>query len=152
MPLKYFLHLHFIMALVTFYEKPGCMGNARQKQLLIEAGHRVQAVDLLSEPWSAERLNGFFGNLPVQEWFNPAASRIKSGEVTPAALKAEQALKLMLGDPLLIRRPLMQVGDECLVGFDLVKVEAWIGLSPKTDLSQDVQKCRMPSQNESRCP
>ncbi|WP_217995184.1 hypothetical protein [Methylogaea oryzae] len=37
------------MATVLFWEKPGCVNNARQKRLLQEAGHTVLARDLLAE-------------------------------------------------------------------------------------------------------
>ncbi len=130
------------MAIVTFFEKPGCANNTRQKQILSAAGHQVSARSLLTEPWTAERLRSFFGNRPVAEWFNRAAPRVKSGEIVPEEATAEQAITLMLYEPLLIRRPLMEVGDERMAGFDQEMVENWIGLSPENDLSQDVQTCR----------
>ena len=130
------------MAHVIFYEKPGCANNTRQKHLLAEAGHQVDARNLLTEPWTASRLLDFFGERPVAEWFNPAAPRVKSGDVNPASVTSEQAIALMLVEPLLIRRPLMEVGNERMIGFDQVKVEEWIGLAPQNDLSQDVQTCR----------
>ena len=36
----------------------------------------------------------------------------------------------MLEDRLLIRRPLMQVGERCEAGFDMALVDDWIGLGP----------------------
>ena len=131
------------MACVIFYEKPGCANNTRQKQLLTAAGHQVDARSLLTESWTADRLLAFFGSRPVAEWFNPAAPKVKSGEVVPSAVTAEQAVTMMLTEPLLIRRPLMQVGEDRMIGFDQVQVDRWIGLSPQNDLSQDVQTCRM---------
>ena len=47
------------MATVTFYEKPGCSNNTRQKKLLAAAGHQVVAKDILTETWQAERLRAF---------------------------------------------------------------------------------------------
>ena len=117
------------MAIVVFYEKPGCANNTRQKVLLAAAGHTVQAKSLLTEKWDAPRLRTFFGALPVAEWFNPSAPRIKSGEVRPDTLDEAAALELMLADPLLIRRPLMDVDGECRVGFDQDAVDRWIGLA-----------------------
>ncbi len=52
------------MAEIIFYQKPGCRTNARQKQMLEAAGHAVTARSLLTEPWTAERLLGFFGSTP----------------------------------------------------------------------------------------
>lgn len=114
---------------VIFYEKPGCGGNARQKKALSDSGHRLDVRDLLSHPWSGAELLAFLGRLPVAEWFNRAAPRIKSGEIVPETLAAARALELLLEDHLLIRRPLMQVGDDRMVGWDEAKVAAWIGLA-----------------------
>jgi arsenate reductase-like glutaredoxin family protein len=41
---------------VIFYETPRCATNARQRQLLEAEGHDVLARNLLSEPWTAQRL------------------------------------------------------------------------------------------------
>lgn len=117
------------MATVVFYEKPGCGNNTRQKVWLAASGHTVLAKSILTERWNAERLRGFFGELPVAQWFNPAAPRVKSGEVNPTALDEQGALELMLAEPLLIRRPLMEVDGELRVGFDADAVNAWIGLN-----------------------
>ena len=108
------------------------------------------AYSLLTEPWTAEKLRSFFGNRPVIEWFNKAAPRIKSGEVNPENISAENALVMMLRDPLLIRRPLIQVGDKREVGFDVEKIDAWIGLKAVDEsfkemseklMEQDLQGC-----------
>ena len=117
------------MADVIFFEKPGCGGNARQKALLEQAGHRVIACDLLSEPWTAETLRPFFGDRPVADWFNRAAPAVKSGEMVPEEMDEAAALAAMVERPLLIRRPLMQVGDRRDCGFETERVDAWIGLS-----------------------
>lgn len=116
------------MAHVVFYEKPGCGGNTRQKQALSDSGHVVEARSLLSHPWTAEELRGFFGIRPVAEWFNRAHPKVKSGEIDPADFTAEQALALMLAEPLFIRRPLLQVGERRETGWDEDMVRAWIGL------------------------
>jgi nitrogenase-associated protein len=117
------------MVTVVFYEKPGCSNNTRQKVWLAVSEHTVLAKNLLIEKWSAERLRPFFGDLPVAQWFNPSAPRVKSGEVDPAALDAGTALDMMVAEPLLIRRPLMEVDGVFRVGFDADAVRAWIGLN-----------------------
>ena len=93
-----------LMAVVTFYEKPGCKGNLRQKTLLAAAGHTVQAKSLKTEAWTADRLLAFLGKLPVSTWFNQAAPAVKSGEIVPENVSFEHALQLLLENPLLIRR------------------------------------------------
>jgi len=128
------------MATVTFYEKPGCSNNTRQKKLLAAAGHQVVARNILTEAWQSERLRAFFGALPVRDWFNYSAPAIKQGEIEPDKLTEQQALALMLENPLLIRRPLMQVGDSLVAGFDQQAVDNWIGLQ-KIETIVDLESC-----------
>jgi nitrogenase-associated protein len=135
------------MATVTFYQKPGCKTNARQKQMLEAAGHEVIARSLLTEPWTAERLRGFFGSTPVTAWFNPASPRIKSGEIDPAAVDASVALAIMLEDPLLIRRPLVEADGECCAGFDREPVTSLLGRA----IDPDAESCSRP-QASTPCP
>ncbi|MCG6135451.1 MAG: nitrogenase-associated protein [Nostoc sp. LLA-1] len=138
------------MPRVIFYSKPGCKGGIKQKVLLTAAGHEVVAYDILSEPWTVERLRSFFGDRPVSEWFNPSAPKVKSGEVVPEKLDAQTALVLMLQDPLLIRRPLLEVGNRREVGFDVEKIDAWIGLKPVDESLKQVSESLM-SQNLQGC-
>ena len=72
------------MSAVVFYEKPGCLTNARQKALLRSGGCELTVRNLLTEPWTEARLHAFLEALPVREWFNPGAPKIKSGEIDPA--------------------------------------------------------------------
>lgn len=119
------------MVQIIFYEKPGCINNSRQKKLLRAAGHIVVAKDLLAEDWSSnpELLREFFTGKSVAQWFNRNASVIKQGIINPDTVDADQAISLMLANPLLIRRPLMQVGSEKLAGFSVQEVDSWIGLA-----------------------
>jgi nitrogenase-associated protein len=137
------------MATVFFYEKPGCINNTRQKKLLSAAGHQVVAKDILTETWQAERLHAFFGALPVRDWFNYSAPDIKHGEIEPDALTEQEALALMLDNPLLIRRPLMQVGDSLMAGFDQQAVDRWIGLQ-KIETASDLESCPRTLEKASR--
>lgn len=129
------------MSTVLFYEKPGCINNTKQKVLLAAAGHTVQAKNLLTEKWTAARLRAFFGDLPVVEWFNHTAPRVRDGEIWPHKLSGEQAIALMLKEPLLIRRPLMEVDGQRRVGFDQDAVDRWIGLSSKAKDREDLETC-----------
>jgi nitrogenase-associated protein len=128
------------MATVIFYEKPECANNKRQKNLLIDAGHTVIAKNLLTEIWQAEQLRLFFAGLAVRDWFNYSAPAIKYGEIDPETLDEQQALVLMLENPLLIRRPLMQVGEQRKAGFDQEYVNVWLGLTA-VNSEQDLETC-----------
>jgi nitrogenase-associated protein len=131
------------MATIIFYEKPGCANNTRQKRLLTEAGHSVIAKSILEENWQAEMLLPFFNGLAVRDWFNYSAPAIKHGEIEPEKLDENQALALLLENHLLIRRPLMQVGNEYRAGFDQEKIHAWLGLTA-INQEQDLETCQRP--------
>ena len=129
------------MANIVFWEKPGCQGNARQKALLRAAGHELDVRDLLRTPWSEETLLPFLRTLPVAEWFNRAAPDVKAGLVVPEALEAKTALALLLSNPLLIRRPLLQCGERREVGFEAAKIAAWVGLGDNAPRAGTLEGC-----------
>lgn len=108
---------------LIFYEKPGCIGNARQKGVLLAAGHTLDVRDILTEPLSKETLRFFFKDLPVVEWFNPTAPAVTSGEIDPSTMSDEQALDAMLRDRLLIHRPLIRIGEIGTAGFAFERLE-----------------------------
>ena len=139
------------MTHIVFYEKPGCGGNARQRAALEAAGHTLDCRNLLTTAWTPSALLDFLAPLPVAQWFNRAAPRVKSGEVQPDELDADTALALLLAEPLLIRRPLMRRADNGsrLVGFETAAVDAWVGLTAATTTQRSLEGCQSP--NES-CP
>jgi nitrogenase-associated protein len=134
------------MASVIFLEKTGCAGNAKQKALLIASGHEVQAQDLRSKAWTNTALLDFLAGLPVPQWFNRSAPAVKSGEIVPEELDEPTALGLLRENPLLIRRPLMQVGAERRVGFDAPAIDAWIGLRDVPAVN--LEACQRPAAAE----
>jgi nitrogenase-associated protein len=141
------------MATVVFYEKSGCSGNARQKALLQAAGHEVVARDLRQEKWTRMRLLSFLDALPIADWFNRNAPAVKCGEIVPAELDEATALGLLQNHPLLIRRPLLEVGEQRMAGFDVAAVDRWLGLGNQIDLvnAVDIESCQHGSDSAHRC-
>ncbi len=135
------------MASIVFFEKTGCINNTKQKKILESAGHNVEAIDLLYHPWSREQLLSFFDELEVKDWFNKNAPKVASGEIVPESFDRESALDALLNERILIKRPLLVVGDTRLVGFDKEKLDELIGLTvpessdAKSLLSQDLSLC-----------
>lgn len=121
------------MADMIFYEKPGCLTNRRQKAILQAAGVELEIRNLLTHPWQANELHSFLEGLPISEWFNPAAPQLKSSEVSPASLSAGQAMQLLLSQPLMIRRPLMEFNGYRTAGFDLALLRDHWGIALDTD-------------------
>jgi nitrogenase-associated protein len=131
------------MPAVVFYEKPGCLTNARQKRLLASRGCELTVRDLLTEPWTAAHLYEFLRAKPVAHWFNPSAPRIKSGEIDPVVLDEASAMDLLLRDPLLIRRPLLDTEYGKTAGFDDAVLLARLGVN--VDFAQSHQACLKPA-------
>lgn len=130
------------MTHIVFYEKPGCGGNAKQRAMLEAAGHTVERRSLLDAAWSRDSLMPYLQGLPVAQWFNRAAPRVKSGQVQPEHLDAEAALALLLDEPLLIRRPLMQRPDGArMVGFEVAEVERFVGLGTSPSAPASMEGC-----------
>jgi nitrogenase-associated protein len=124
------------------------VGNQRQKKLLRGLGHQLQVRDLLAEHWTAESLRPFFGDRPVAQWFNDSAHKVKDGTVDIHGVDEAQALKLMLAEPMLIRRPLLRFGDLRQSGFVSGPVLDALGVS--LDPEKDLQSCPMPEPS-SKC-
>ncbi|MEN2494387.1 MAG: hypothetical protein TECD_00283 [Hyphomicrobiaceae bacterium hypho_1] len=116
------------MTKVIFYEKPGCIGNEQQKALLARSGHKLDVRDMTTIPWTPEMLRSFFGSRPVHLWFNQSSPRLKSGEICTDKINEIDALALMCQDPLLIRRPLLEVNGRREIGFETSIINDWIGL------------------------
>jgi len=121
------------MAEVIFFEKPDDPAAFKQKTQLENAGHVLVVKNLLEQGWTAESLRPFFGERPVESWVTKLHPDVRSGKVVPTELTEEQALALMVADPTLIRRPLLQVGEAREAGFDPNRIHEWIGILPKGD-------------------
>jgi nitrogenase-associated protein len=126
---------------IRFFEKPGCINNTKQKKLLAEAGYKVEPHNLLTEPWTRERLEAYFHGMAVAERFNRSAPLITSGEVVPEVLTEDEAYQLMLEEPLLIRRPLMEIGEHRIVGFEPEKINQILALTWDESKTGSLESC-----------
>ncbi len=129
------------MAELIFYEKPGCVGNGMQQSLLRRQGVAFEVRDLLKHPWTVETLRPYFGDTAVSQWFNASAPRVKSGEIPLDSLNEAEALALMLADPILIRRPLLEYGELRQSGF--VPGPVLAALEVELDPRENLQDCPM---------
>ena len=93
----------------TFYEKTGCSGNAKQKELLKSHNISFSVKSLLDTKWTSESLNQFFEGLEVIDIFNPFAPQIRDKEIDISKLSFDEAINLMIQNPILIKRPLLDI-------------------------------------------
>lgn len=124
---------------VVFYEKTGCRGNARQKALLKEYGVTFEVRSLLDTKWNAQTLNAFFEGLSPKEMLNPFAPQLKDGTFKLDDYTKESLIKKMVQEPILIRRPLLQIGDVKLCGFDIPKLNSLLHV--KMPVPENINAC-----------
>ncbi len=138
------------MAKIIFYGKPNCVNNNKQKKLLQAAGHEIDDQDILSQDWQPDQLREYFGDAPVCEWFNMTAPSIKDNTIDVDTLSAMDALTAMIADPLLIRRPLMEINGCKICGFRHDELDALVGLSPES--GHEAEMAALKSENITICP
>lgn len=113
--------------IVSFYEKPGCKGNAKQKKRLREAGYTLQVIDMVSKRWNEESLCRFIGRENLAAKVNPRAPQILHEGWSPEGKSDEEILAAMLASPILIKRPLLFHRGAFGVGFDSPLVAELLG-------------------------
>ena len=86
--------------LIIFYEKRGCSGNARQKELLKKHGISFETRSLLDTPWTKESLSAFFENLTPQKMLNPFAPQVKEGRFDVNAYSKKALIEKMIEEVL----------------------------------------------------
>ena len=111
------------MNIVIFYKKPGCVTNAKQKTKLRKAGCMVIERNLFKHQMGPEEMYKFFEDKPVEKWFNPNAPLIKDEEIDPSKLNKDEALELLVSNPIMIKRPLLIIKNKKMSGFDQEKIE-----------------------------
>ncbi|MBB1487594.1 ArsC/Spx/MgsR family protein [Oceanospirillum sediminis] len=130
------------MKTVIFYEKPGCQGNLKQRQRLKHNGYAIEVKSILSHVWCPASLKAFLQHRPVNEWFNRSAPMIKQGQVNPELLSESDALTLMIKNPLLIRRPLLEYAGEKRCGFDNDVVVSLLQLAPENAVEHCLNRAK----------
>lgn len=123
----------------TFYEKTGCSGNAKQKELLKSHNISFSVKSLLDTSWTKETLNEFFKGLEIKDIFNPFAPQIRDKEIDISKLSKDEAIELMIKNPILIKRPLLDINGVKICGFDIEKINEL--LNTKIDTNKKLNTC-----------
>ncbi len=126
------------MAAIQFFEKPGCINGEKQKRILTEAGNSLECVNLLEHQWNRDELTPFFREKDPTLIMNHTAPAIKKGEIVPANLDYEEAVTLMIENPILIKRPLIRVDGMSIQGFMDERLTPYLG---SWDGKDDVVTC-----------
>ena len=107
---------------VIFYEKTGYSGNKRQQKLLSIHGISFHTKSLLDTKWDKTTLSSFFIGLSKDDIINKSAPQIKNKEIDITKLSKDELIELMCKNPILIKRPLLTIGNNKICGFDIEKI------------------------------
>ena len=97
---------------MLFIEYPKCSTCRRAKKHLEDAGIAFQDRHIVEENPTEEELTKWIGmsGLPVKKFFNTSGMKYKD-------MSEEEQIRLLAGDGMLVKRPLLIDGDRILVGF-----------------------------------
>ncbi|WP_353219041.1 arsenate reductase family protein [Salinisphaera sp. S4-8] len=102
---------------MRLYYNPRCSKSRAALALLEEAGHTPQVRDYLKNPPSAAELGALLAGLD-----SPPASLVRTGDTAFAdsgysaqTLDRERVLSLLLDQPALMQRPVIQLGTHALI-------------------------------------
>ena len=123
----------------TFYEKTACSGNAKQKELLKSHNISFSVKSLLDTKWTTQTLGEFFKGLEVIDIFNPFAPQIRDKQIDINTLSKDEAIELMIKNPILIKRPLLDINGVKLCGFDIEKINEL--LNTNIDTNKKLNTC-----------
>lgn len=132
--------MFYVKKEVVFYEKTGCLGNKKQKELLKANGVDFEVKSMLDTKWEKSTLESFFDGLEINQIVNEAAPKVKSGEINFKTISKEQLLEKMIAEPILIKRPLIIVGDKKICGFNITQLNDALNL--ELDTKKQIGTCQ----------
>ena len=92
--------------------------------MLSQKGVPHRERELFKEPMSADELRTLLRGRPVSDIFATRSPTYKKLGLADQSLDDDARLRLMVEYPQLIRRPIVAVGDELVVGLDTARLEA----------------------------
>lgn len=95
---------------------------------------------MLDTKWSKETLESFFEGLEKEKIYNQFAPQVKSGEIDIKSLTRDELIEKMLLEPILIKRPLIEVDNTKICGFDIPKLNKALNL--ELDTKKEIGTCQ----------
>lgn len=111
---------------ILFYEKTGCFNNTKQKNILKEFGCEVLATNILDIKFTQQKLLDFFGEQSIKECVNKKALKLQNININLDTISNQELLNKMIQKPILIKRPLIAIGEKKFCGFDIHKLVNYV--------------------------
>ncbi|WP_168013992.1 Spx/MgsR family RNA polymerase-binding regulatory protein [Halomonas salinarum] len=104
--------------MITLYGIKACDTCRRARKALEHKGLPFQVHDLRKDGLSTERLEHLLEHVPVMTLLNKRSTTWRAlDDADKAKLDAHSARELMLANPTLIKRPLLDTGEDIRVGY-----------------------------------
>ena len=105
--------------LITLYGIKNC-DSVKKARSWLDAQHNVYTFhDYRVEGLSTELLQDFIDKLGIDEILNQRSTSWRQlDDAQKQDLTAEKALQLILSNPTLLKRPIVAIGEQLLVGFN----------------------------------
>ena len=88
------------------------------KAELSQKGVELDERDFFQDGFTEEELRALIGDRPVSGYFSYNSPSFRKMGLDRDQLSDDQLLKMMVEEPRLVRRPLIQIGDDLVVGTD----------------------------------
>jgi arsenate reductase-like glutaredoxin family protein len=86
------------------------------KALLSQRGIELEERDFFNEPFTVDELGALLGDTPPSEIFSWRSPSVKKMNLNRDELSDEDLIRLMVEEPRLVRRPLVEVDGRLVVG------------------------------------
>jgi regulatory protein spx len=104
--------------LPRLYYKRGCTGCDRARAWLAEHGVAVKEREIFRDPLAATEIEDLLGPRQVTDVLSTRTAEYRARGLDRGEHSDAELLRLMEAEPRLLRRPLLAIGDELLIGFD----------------------------------
>lgn len=83
--------------------------------------------DYARQPLRADELRALFTGRDPREFLNPKSPAYKALGLAGKPISADEAVRLMVQEPNLLKRPIVVVGREIIAGFDRERLKLALG-------------------------
>jgi Spx/MgsR family transcriptional regulator len=115
----------------VLYFKRGCTSCEKARSWLAEQGIAVQEREIFKQPLTAAEIEDVIGVRPVTDVLSTRTTEYKARGLDKGTHGDAELLRQMEAEPRLLRRPLLQMGEHLLIGFDHGRWAAALGVRPK---------------------
>ena len=111
---------------ITVYEKPTCSKCREMSKLLRDAGVDFNKVNYYIEPLSQAKITELLKkmNLPPRALLRSSEALYKELELAHTDMSDSQLIALMVQNPDLIQRPIVEKGNKAVLGRPIENVHA----------------------------